>query len=109
MSGKIKRNIVYNADSKNAWKEQYKIIKKFIEDNFDAKVNLQYDYKYTFTVNVFMQKDISTAIIKAVEKKFSVWMPEFDEIILDPHFHYKHHAIKIITITFAKTKNLKKS
>ncbi|MGB9674673.1 MAG: hypothetical protein ACPLX8_00910, partial [Nanopusillaceae archaeon] len=84
--------------SNDSWKWQYKEIKDFLENKYDVKVNLRYEYKYDFTINIFMKKDISTSIIKSIKEHYPTWHPDFWEITLDPHLHYKHGAKKIIAV-----------
>jgi hypothetical protein len=88
--------------SNDNWKWQYKEIKNFLENKYDVKVNLRYEYKYDFTINIFMKRDITSIIIKAIKEKYPLWHPDFMEIKLDPNFHYKHNAKKILAVTFFK-------
>ncbi|MGC9046970.1 MAG: hypothetical protein ACP5IC_02560 [Minisyncoccia bacterium] len=88
--------------SNDSWKWQYKEIKDFLENKYDVKVNLRYEHKYNFTINIFMKKDIFSNIEKSIKERYSLWHPEFMEIHLDPNFHYKHGAKKIVAVTFFK-------
>ncbi len=84
------------------WKYQYKEVKKFLEDRYDVAVNLRNEYKYEFTIHVFMKRDISSAIKKAVSERFSTWHPVYH--LQEPYanFHFKHGAKKVLWITFYK-------